>query len=303
MRAWLCAREACAALPAEQPSKQNLAELQRFRAAVDSCVDSIYMVDRETLKFVDATATASSRTGYSHEELMRMGPLDLLNVSREELIRSYDAAIAAGAQGIRTESTVRLKDGRETFVELNRQAVQIDGRWIIVTISRDVTERKRAELAAQRLARMFAALSDTNEAIMRVSSPEELYQRVCEAAVHGGRLKAASICVPHETSGDAKIVAVAGEGADTLRGVQISIDSATADRPGTGRHRVSHAGSLHQQRLPKRFAHRALARYGAAGRYRVGRPRCRWFSTAVRWPFCCCTPRTRMHLKTRWCSC
>ncbi len=209
-------------------SKHDVAALRRFREVVDGCVDSIYMVDRETLKFVDATATASSRTGYSHEELMRMGPLDLLTVSREELISSYDAAIAAGPQGIRMESTSRLKDGRETFVELNRQAVQIDGRWIIVTISRDVTERKRAELAAQRLARMFAALSDTNEAIMRVSSSEDLYQRVCEAAVHGGRLKAASICVPRETSGDAKIVAVAGEDADTVRDVQISIDSATA---------------------------------------------------------------------------
>jgi len=208
--------------------KQNSAELRRFRAIVDTCVDSIYMVDRETLKFVDATATASSRTGYSHEELMRMGPLDLLKESREELIRSYDAAIAAGAQGIRTESAGRLKDGRESFVELNRRAVQLDGRWIIVTISRDVTERKRAELAAQRFARMFAALSDTNESIMRVFSADDLFQRVCEAAVHGGRLKAASICVPHETSGDAKVVAAAGEGADALRDAQISIDSSTA---------------------------------------------------------------------------
>jgi two-component system, sensor histidine kinase and response regulator len=208
--------------------RQNFAELQRFRAVVDHCVDSIYMVDRETLKFVDATATASGRTGYSHEELLQMGPLDLLKESREDLIHSYDAAIAAGAQGIRTESAGHFKDGRETFVELNRQAVQIDGRWIIVTISRDVTERKHAELSAQRFARMFAALSDTNEAIMRVSSVEELYQRVCEAAVHGGRLKAASICVPRETAGDAQVVAVAGEGADTVRDVQISIDSSTA---------------------------------------------------------------------------
>src|SRR5258708_23737449 len=124
---------------------------------------------------------------------MQMGPLELLKESREELIRSYDAAIAAGAQGVRTESTGRLKDGRETFVELNRQAVRVDGRWVIVTISRDVTDRRLAELAAQRFARMFAALSDTNEAIMRAGSPQDLYQRVCEAAVHGGRLMAASI--------------------------------------------------------------------------------------------------------------
>jgi PAS domain S-box-containing protein len=212
--------------------KQSLAELRRFRAVVDSCVDSIYMVDRESLKFVDATATASSRTGYSHEELMKMGPLDLLKESREELIRKYDEAIATSPQGIRSESVGRLKDGRETFVELNRHAVRVDGRWIIVTISRDVTERKLAELSAQRFARMFAALSDTNEAIMRATSPEDLYQRVCEAAVHGGRLLAASICVPGERSADAQIVAVAGAGAEKLRDVHLSIDGSTPEGRG-----------------------------------------------------------------------
>jgi len=212
--------------------EQTLAELQRFRAVVDSCVDSIYMVDRESLTFVDATATASSRTGYSHAELMKMGPLDLLKESREELIRKYDEAIAASPRGIRSESIGRLKDGRETFVELNRQAVHVDGRWVIVTISRDVTDRKLAELATQRFARMFAALSDTNEAIMRAASPQDLYQRVCEAAVHGGRLHAASICVPREPSGDAQIVAVAGAGAEKLRDVHLSIDGSTPEGRG-----------------------------------------------------------------------
>jgi PAS domain S-box-containing protein len=206
---------------------QSLAELQRFRAVVDTGLDSIYMVDRETLKFVDATATASSRTGYPHAELMKMGPLDLLKENREDLIRTYDEVIAAAPEGIRSESTGLMKDGRETYVELNRQAMRLDGRWIIVTISRDVTARKTAELAAQRFARMFAALSDTNEAIMRVSSPENLFQRVCEAAVHGGRLLAASICVPDEHSADARIAAVAGADAETLRGVHLSIDGAT----------------------------------------------------------------------------
>ena len=224
--------------PGQQPSgglplpKQTMAELQRFRAVVDGCVDSIYMVDRETLKFVDATATASSRTGYSHEDLMKMGPLDLLKTGREELVRTYDEAIAAGPQGIRSESVARLKDGTESFVELNRQAVRIDDRWIIVTISRDVTERKLRELAAQRFSRMFAALSDTNEAIMRVASPEDLFQRVCESAVHGGRLLAASICVPSEHSADARVIAVAGVGAEKLRDLRLSIDGATPEGRG-----------------------------------------------------------------------
>ena len=94
-----------------------------------------------------------------------------------------------------------------------------------LAIARRPAEKKRTELAAQRVARMFAALSDTNEAIMRVASPEDLYQRVCEAAVHGGKLLAATLCVPRENSMDAQIVAVAGEGAEHLRNVRLSIDA------------------------------------------------------------------------------
>ena len=208
--------------------KQTVAELQRFRAAVDTCVDSIYVVDRETLKFVDATATASSRTGYSHEELIKLGPMDLLKDSREELIRIYDEAIAAGGQCIRSESKGRHKDGRESFVELNRQAVRIDGRWNIVTISRDVTERKLSERRAQRVAAIFAALSDTNEAIMRASSPQELYASVCEAAVRDDRLLAACICLPADDAG-CQIAAMAGPAAEGLHDVHAEL-AATALR-------------------------------------------------------------------------
>jgi PAS domain S-box-containing protein len=212
--------------------KQSMAELQRFRAVVDTCTDSIYMVDFETMKFVDATAAASARTGYRHDELMTMGPHDLLKEAREDLIRSYEEVIAAGATGIRSESTSKAKDGAETYVELHRHAKLVDGRWVIVTVARNITERKLAELAAQRFARMFAALSDTNEAIMRVSTPEDLYQRVCEAAVQGGRLLAASVCVPESDSADARVVAVAGASAEQLRGVRLSIDGSAPEGRG-----------------------------------------------------------------------
>jgi diguanylate cyclase (GGDEF)-like protein len=40
-------------------------------------------------------------------------------------------------------------------------------------------------------ARMFAALSATNEAILRADAPEELFKQVCDAAVFGGGFKSA----------------------------------------------------------------------------------------------------------------
>jgi len=52
---------------------------------------------------------------------------------------------------------------------------------------------KRNERAARRLAKMFAALSATNEAILRAKTADELYRMVCDAAVHVGRSLAATV--------------------------------------------------------------------------------------------------------------
>ena len=50
--------------------------------------------------------------------------------------------------------------------------------------------------ATARITRMFAALTATNEAIMRARSEEEMFTRVCEAAVEQGKLLGAAIFLP-----------------------------------------------------------------------------------------------------------
>ena len=45
-------------------------------------------------------------------------------------------------------------------------------------------------IVSTNIAQMFAALSATNEAILRATSEDELFQRVCDAAVFGGKLLA-----------------------------------------------------------------------------------------------------------------
>ena len=47
--------------------------------------------------------------------------------------------------------------------------------------------RKTGERAMRRLNRMFGAISATNEAILRAKTEQELYQLVCDAAVHSGK--------------------------------------------------------------------------------------------------------------------
>ena len=171
------------------------AELGRLRAAMDASPDMIYITDRESMRFLYVNETACRLTGHPREQILRMGPADLLRQDAAEVERDFDEAIAAGAEGTVRERKSVTREGLRTMVEVRRRALRIDGRWVVFTIAHDISLRKRAEQALIRSGRMFAALSATNEAIMRSACPEELYRRVCEAAVGGGKLHSAAVLI------------------------------------------------------------------------------------------------------------
>lgn len=78
------------------------------------------------------------------------------------------------------------------MIYLVDRASCIDGQWIIIGVTRNITRRKNSELASLKLQQMFSALSETNAAILRADSPQTLYQSVCEAAIKGGKFNMAS---------------------------------------------------------------------------------------------------------------
>ena len=91
------------------------------------------------------------------------------------------------------------------------------------TIDRE-TANRNSERAARRLARMFAALSATNEAILRARTPEELYQLACDGVVRGGKALAGAVLVPEPGSTWLRPVVGTGEVAELLKLTRFSID-------------------------------------------------------------------------------
>ena len=89
-------------------------------------------------------------------------------------------------------------------------------------------DRRLADEQKERLTRMFAALSATNEAIMRARTRNELFQLVCEAAVHGGRFASTIIALTEPGSDFLRVVAWAGPNGEMQKTVKIAI---TEDRP------------------------------------------------------------------------
>jgi diguanylate cyclase (GGDEF)-like protein len=112
------------------------------------------------------------------------------------------------------------------FVEL-LQRLQANVAFALDNFDR-ADERARTEAQKERLTRMFAALSDTNEAIVRAKSRTELFELVCQAASTGGKFTSTTIALASADSDQLAIVAAAGPSAETTRNVRLSID---ADRP------------------------------------------------------------------------
>ena len=90
-------------------------------------------------------------------------------------------------------------------------------------------ERRQAEAQRERLTRMFAALSDTNEAIIRARTRDDLFRRVCRAAVHGGKFTSTIIALAEPGEAYMRVVAWAGPKAHLQKTVQIAVSEASPE--------------------------------------------------------------------------
>jgi PAS domain S-box-containing protein len=105
------------------------------------------LIDRATMRYVDVNDTACTLLGYSREEMLAMGPQDLLPSSRGELEKSYDELIANPSRESGMNTSYRRKDGSLLPFESTRRVLRSGDRYIIAAISRDIRERLAVEEA------------------------------------------------------------------------------------------------------------------------------------------------------------
>jgi diguanylate cyclase (GGDEF)-like protein/PAS domain S-box-containing protein len=184
----------------------------RFGTAMDAIVDAIYLVDRSTMRFVHVNDAACRMQGSTREKLLATEPAVILGVSRAELERTYDALIRNRIEAAPVEMLRARPDGSHMWVEVRSQAQHSGHGWTIVTMVRDVTERKVAENRIAYLNRVYAMLSGINTLIVREHERDELFKKVCQIAVENGGFRLSWMAVVDPTS--AKIIPVGLAGAD-----------------------------------------------------------------------------------------
>jgi PAS domain S-box-containing protein len=128
--------------------QRDQASLRRFSDALDDSADSIYLIDRINMRFIDVNKTACERLGYSKNELLEMGPHDIKPYfSQQKLQQEFDR-IAATLNRFGIIDTYHQCKNNEIYpVEVRLRSTEADGRPIIVAIARDMTLRYQNEQA------------------------------------------------------------------------------------------------------------------------------------------------------------
>ena len=137
--------------------EERLASEAKFRTVFDNAGDAILIFDPATGKFSEVNRVACERLGYSHEEMVALGPQDIDPPRFAARVGERVAALLA--QGHLTFETAHVtRGGREIPVELSSRLVELQGRTLILSIARDISQRKEAQQALQESERKSRAL-------------------------------------------------------------------------------------------------------------------------------------------------
>ena len=195
--------------------------------------DSIILFDAE-MRIVDANERATTVYGHSFYELRRLTAVDLRGPDSRTRVDA-DFADAMRPEGLVFETVHRRKDGTLFPVEVGSRPVEVDGRRHVLSIVRDITERKAREQQIERLSRMYRVLCQANEAIVRSTGTSELLSSICQILVDSGRFEMAWVGWPNPPSRAIEPVAKFNDRLGYVDLLKISTDDRPEGRGPTGR--------------------------------------------------------------------
>jgi two-component system, sensor histidine kinase and response regulator len=163
---------------------------RRFRTFVDHAADAFFLTDEQG-RILDVNRRACESLGYSRGELIGMTPFDFVDLEPaviDDRLRKFLAG-----EAVAVESRHRRKDGTVFPVETRGTSFQEGGQQFMVALSRDTTERTRAEQALRESEERFRQFAESVRGVFWLQegewerllyiSPlyEEFWGRTCQS--------------------------------------------------------------------------------------------------------------------------
>ena len=116
---------------------------EKYRELINGMNDTAWVIGFDG-KFIDVNDAAVKVLGYSREELLSMGPPDIDTSLTVEQIRDLIKRMPADQRQV-FETAHTTKSGKTIPVEISSSLVTYQGKQAILSIARNITERKKAE--------------------------------------------------------------------------------------------------------------------------------------------------------------
>ena len=176
--------------------------------------------------------------GFSDEEIgnsyqeweQRIHPED-----KPQMISDLQAYLAGKTPDFDVTHRLLAKDGRPVWVRVRGAVVersQAGQPLRMIGTTSDVTEQTRNTLRVQQLARLNAAMSECNAAIIHCATQDQLFDRITRVVVESGGMAMCWIGLTDAPAGMVRPVHAFGRGTDYLQGIEISV--LTDDPRGNG---------------------------------------------------------------------
>jgi PAS domain S-box-containing protein len=174
----------------EQELRESEERYRRLFAQVPDCVfvhidGRIVLINQAGLALYGAS---------THEQMIGRAVADLAHPDDRAVVaqRVDDVGRRRIELPLRQLRNLRL-DGATIEVEVKSIPFEYQGRNAALTLIRDVTEQKVAERRVGRLATLYATLSKTNEAMMRIGDADVLCAGICRIIVEQGGVVSAVV--------------------------------------------------------------------------------------------------------------
>ncbi|WP_339103801.1 MEDS domain-containing protein [Haloterrigena salinisoli] len=131
--------------------KTELTERKAYLERIfESSHDAILIVDPEADEIVDANSAATEMLGYTHDELLALGPSDI-HPAELDAFQEFVEEVFEDGTGWMDELACHTKDRGRIPAEISASRMEHDGRPVVLAVVRDVSERRKWERAQRRL--------------------------------------------------------------------------------------------------------------------------------------------------------
>jgi PAS domain S-box-containing protein len=143
----------------------------RYRALFDNASDAIFIRGVEG-PFIEVNHVACERLGYSRDELLRLSPLDIDSPDYAFLLSERTREIHEKGHHL-FESAHVTKEGRVIPVEISSRLIEFEGEEAILSIARDITERRKVQKALRESEKKFSTAFHASTVLMALTTLNE----------------------------------------------------------------------------------------------------------------------------------